>query len=95
MSLSLSFRIAVVGTGLIGLRHAEAVLKEPDAKLIAITDLNLVAKAIAEKLNCCFSQTVQELLVSSSKPDAALGCTPNHTHVGVSQELLNGGVHVL
>jgi predicted dehydrogenase len=30
-----------------------------------------------------------------AKPDAALVCTPNHTHVAVSKELLQAGIHVL
>jgi predicted dehydrogenase len=35
------------------------------------------------------------MLTSSSKPDAAIACTPNNTHVAVSKELLDGGLHVL
>ncbi|KAF2191393.1 hypothetical protein K469DRAFT_808680 [Zopfia rhizophila CBS 207.26] len=35
------------------------------------------------------------MLTSSCKPDVAIVCTPNHTHVSVSKELLDGGVHVL
>ncbi|KAF2107846.1 hypothetical protein BDV96DRAFT_505333 [Lophiotrema nucula] len=88
-------KIAIVGTGLIGPRHAEAVLKEPDAKLVCIVDPNPAAEAVTQGLRCPLFKSVQEMLVSSSKPDAALVCTPNHTHVPISKELLEGGVHVL
>jgi predicted dehydrogenase len=95
MSPSIPLRIAIVGTGLIGPRHAEAVLNEPDATLVAIVDPNPAAGAVAQRLNFPLFNSVQELLASPSKPDAALVCTPNHTHVAVSKELLDGGVHVL
>ncbi|KKY14727.1 putative quinate utilization oxidoreductase [Diplodia seriata] len=35
------------------------------------------------------------MLSSPDKPDAAIVCTPNHTHVTVSTELLSNGIHVL
>jgi predicted dehydrogenase len=35
------------------------------------------------------------MLASSCNPDAALVCTPNHTHVPISMELIESGVHVL
>ncbi|KAF1974815.1 NAD(P)-binding protein [Bimuria novae-zelandiae CBS 107.79] len=34
-------------------------------------------------------------MLASCRLDGALVCTPNHTHVAISKELLNGGVHVL
>ncbi|KAJ4350164.1 uncharacterized protein N0V89_008785 [Didymosphaeria variabile] len=34
-------------------------------------------------------------MLASSRPDGALVCTPNHTHVALSKELLKGGLHVL
>lgn len=88
-------KIAIIGTGLIGPRHAQAVLNEPDAILSCIVDPSPAAEAIAKQLEVPRYASVQEMLASSSKPDAAIVCTPNHTHVPVSKELLNGGVHVL
>ena len=96
MPSSNPIKIAIIGTGLIGPRHAEAVLKEPDAELVCIVDPNPAAEAVAHRLQCPFFTSVQAMLASSStKPDAALVCTPNHTHVPISKELLEGGVHVL
>jgi predicted dehydrogenase len=95
MSNPIPIRIAIVGTGLIGPRHAEAVLKEENAELVAVVDPNPAAKAVAKRFSCPYFPSVTELLASPCKPEAALVCTPNHTHVSVSKELLNGGVHVL
>jgi predicted dehydrogenase len=88
-------KFAIVGTGLIGPRHAEAVQQDPNAVLVCIVDPNPNAKAVAERFNVAIYGSVKEMLESAEKPDAAIVCTPNHTHVPVSIELLNGGVHVL
>ena len=99
MSLNMSstqrVRIAVIGTGLIGPRHAQAVLKEPGALLVCIVDPDPAAKDVASSLNLPLYESVREMLASQDKPEAAIICTPNHTHVAVGKELLHGGVHVL
>lgn len=87
--------IAIIGTGLIGPRHAQAVAGDPDAVLSCMVDPNPAAKEVAKKFNVPLFKSVQEMLVSRPRPDAAIVCTPNHTHVAVSKELLDGGVHVL
>lgn len=95
MSSPKPVKIAVVGTGLIGPRHAEAILNEPAAELACIVDPSPAAGAVAEKLKCPLYKSVQAMLASPDRPDAALVCTPNHTHVSISKELLEGGIHVL
>ncbi|KAF2644708.1 hypothetical protein P280DRAFT_535311 [Massarina eburnea CBS 473.64] len=92
---SSSIKIAIVGAGLIGPRHAEAVVKDPDAKLVCIVDPNPAAEAVAQKFDCPWYTSVEHMLSSSSRPEAALVCTPNHTHVTISKALLKGGVHIL
>lgn len=88
-------KIAVVGVGLIGPRHAETVAASPNASLAAIVDLMPTGKALASKLNVPYYQTVTELLKSADKPDGAIICTPNHTHVTVGLELARAGVNIL
>jgi len=87
-------KLAIIGTGLIGPRHAEAVVRDLNAELVCIVDPNPAAKAVADKFRCTYYESIQDML-TSSRPDGALVCTPNHTHVVLSKELLNGGVHVL
>lgn len=88
-------RVAVIGTGLIGPRHAEAVLSDPDTELVCIVDPNPAAETIAQRLKCSLYSSIEEMLVSPVNPEAAIVCTPNHTHVPVSKQLLNAGLHVL
>lgn len=87
-------KIAVIGTGLIGPRHADTVLKVPGVELACVVDPNPAARDVASKYNCPLYESVKAML-ASEKPDAAIVCTPNHTHVSISKELLEGGVHVL
>lgn len=88
--------IVVVGAGIIGPRHAESIKKCSRAKLEALIDLNPATKAVAYAFEVPFFTTISEFLASSNnKPDAAIVCTPNHTHVSVSRQLLAAGIHVL
>jgi predicted dehydrogenase len=87
-------KIAIIGTGLIGPRHAEAVIRDANTELVCIVDPNPAALAIADRFRCVHYSSVKQML-QSCQPDGALVCTPNHTHVAISKELLKGGVHVL
>ncbi|KAH7140938.1 hypothetical protein EDB81DRAFT_692490 [Dactylonectria macrodidyma] len=95
MSTSPKIKVAVIGVGLIGPRHAKTVVASPDADLVAIVDLMPGGKVLAEDLGTAYYKSVAELLDSPHKPDGAIICTPNHTHVPISKELAAGGVHVL
>jgi predicted dehydrogenase len=88
-------KIAIIGTGLIGPRHAKAVLQDPEAELACIVDPSPTAQSVAAELGTILYASVKGMLASPHKPDAAIVCTPNHTHVPVSKELLDGGIHVL
>lgn len=90
-----NLRFAVIGVGLIGPRHARTVAENPDTDLVAIVDPMPAGATLSKELNCAYYKSVAELLLSPHKPDAAIVCTPNHTHVPVSEELALGGVHVL
>ncbi|KAL6849457.1 hypothetical protein ACO1O0_008997 [Amphichorda felina] len=88
-------RIAVIGAGLIGPRHAQTVAGSKDAELIAIADPAPSGADLAAKLGVSHFKSVADLIQSPQKPDAAIICTPNHTHVPVAKELSSAGVHVL
>lgn len=89
-------RTAIIGSGLIGPRHAKAVLQDPNCSLDCIVDPSSAAASVASKLGTSYYPSISAMLASSSgKPDAAIVCTPNKTHVALSSELLSAGVHVL
>lgn len=88
-------RVAIIGVGLIGPRHAEAVVKSSSAELVAVVDPASAGSEVASKLGVSHFKSIEELLKSNKKPDAAIICTPNHTHVAVATELSSAGVHIL
>ncbi|KAJ5301825.1 hypothetical protein PENANT_c002G03532 [Penicillium antarcticum] len=91
----MSIKVAIVGAGLIGPRHAKSVIANPSTELAALVDPMPAGEATAKELYTNYYPTVTSLLTSPNRPDAAIVCTPNHTHVPVAKELLAGGVHVL
>lgn len=89
-------KIAIIGSGLIGPRHAKAVLQEPSCSLHCIVDPSPAAATVASELGTSCYASISAMLASpSGKPDAAIVCTPNKTHVALSSELLSAGIHVL
>jgi predicted dehydrogenase len=95
MSSPPNIRFAVIGAGLIGPRHAKTVAGNPDTDLVAIVDPMQGGANLAAELKTAYYKTVADLIQSKDKPDAAIICTPNHTHVPVSTELSAAGIHVL
>ena len=89
--------IAVIGAGLIGPRHAQTVIEDPNAKLAAIVDLTPRGAELAQKLNVPYYTSIGDLVESGNGiPEAAIVSTPNHTHVSVCLELIDAGVrHIL
>jgi predicted dehydrogenase len=89
-------KIAIVGGGLIAPRHAAAVHLHPAAELVALVEPSPKDLETAVQFNTRLYTSVADLLASKDvKPDAAIVCTPNHTHVSISRDLLAAGVHVL
>jgi predicted dehydrogenase len=104
-------KIVIIGAGLIGPRHAESIVKCPDALLYAIVDPSPQAEAVAQRFAVPLYRDIDELLLAAAGktsdrdsdnnapnnglPDAAIVCSPNATHVPLSKHLLAAGIHVL
>ncbi|RLV89836.1 putative oxidoreductase YjhC [Spathaspora sp. JA1] len=90
----------VIGAGLIGPRHAEHVHARSDCKLMAIVDHSAKGPSVAAKFNCLLFKTLEELFnycITFDKPlpHAAIIATPNHTHLQMSLDLADKGIHIL
>jgi predicted dehydrogenase len=87
-------RVAVVGgSGLVGQRHCEHVAKNYSiAQLVAIVDPSEAATQVAERHAVPLYTSIDSLLTSPDKPEAAIVCTPNHTHVALCTQLARGGL---
>lgn len=88
-------KIAVIGTGIIGRSHLEAIDKSTDCELCAVCDINeQLAKALGEQYNVPYFTDYQEV-ASGGKADAVILNLPHWIHCEVTEFFLNAGMHVL
>jgi predicted dehydrogenase len=87
--------IAIIGGGLIGPRHAQSILSNPNLTLIALVDPAPHGPQLAASLRTNYYATLTTLLSSPHRPSAAIICTPNSTHVALALELISAGIPVL
>ncbi|KAG4431950.1 hypothetical protein IFR05_012569 [Cadophora sp. M221] len=91
--------IIVIGGGLVGPRHAHSINSNPSLHLLALIDPAPHGPQTASSLSTLHFPTLTSLLTSLSpntpKPDAAIICTPNHTHVPIALQLIAAGIHIL
>ncbi|PLB35439.1 Gfo/Idh/MocA family protein [Aspergillus candidus] len=91
----MTLKFIIVGAGLIGPRHAQSILSNPSTDLVALIDPLPSAATTAQKLGTSYYPTIEATLQAIPKPDAAIVCTPNHTHVAITKQLLLADIHVL
>lgn len=86
-------RVAVIGCGFIGRRHAEAIRRSPHAELVATCDVDIArAEAIAGSGVRAYSDYAS--LLEIEKPDVVAIATPDHLHVEPTLLALRAGCHV-
>ena len=91
-----NLKIAIVGLGWPGQRHAEAVRASPDAVLYAGADLSEERRAQFQKQFApkkCFADLDETL--ADPKVDAVVLSLPNFLHFPASMAVLTSGRHVL
>lgn len=99
-SITAPVKIAIVGVGLIGPRHARTAASCNKTALVAIVDPAPGGEHLAAELGVPHYRSVADMVQQTSstpaiRPDGAVICTPNHTHVAVAKELSTAGIHVL
>lgn len=87
-------RIAVVGAGLIGLRHIEEIQKSRSARLAAIVDPSPKAAEVAKKESVPLYKSLDELM-AKDRPDGIILATPNAMHVEQGLQCVVAGIPVL
>ena len=90
-------RLAIIGAGGIAQAYAQAIETTDEVDLVAVVDVNLpAATAMAEAAgNAQAFESVERLLASDVRFDAAMVATPPSTHPEVCCRLLEAKVHVL
>jgi UDP-N-acetyl-2-amino-2-deoxyglucuronate dehydrogenase len=89
-------RFAVVGCGHIGKRHAEMILRNPEAALVAMCDIKPKSELGLELFNAPFYASIEEMFDAvNDEIDVVCICTPNGIHTVQSLMALEYGKHVV
>lgn len=87
-------QIAIVGAGLIGRRHVEAVSRTSGTTVSAIVDPTDAARAFAQRTNVSWFPDL-EGLIAQEPPDGLIVATPNQTHLSLGITALRANIPVL
>jgi UDP-N-acetyl-2-amino-2-deoxyglucuronate dehydrogenase len=88
-------RFAVVGAGHIGKRHAEMIKRNPEAELIAFSDIRSKEECGANDYEVPFFNSIEDLLASDLAFDVVNICSPNGLHGKQSIKALEHKKHVV
>ena len=88
-------KFAVVGCGHIGKRHAEMILKNPEAELVALVDIRPKSELEIDKFEVDFFESLEKLLEANCQIDVINICTPNGLHSEQASLVLDKGMHVV
>lgn len=99
MTVPVPINIIVIGYGLIGPRHAEAVDQCPTTRLLAIVDTSKDgskrARARKQFPEVPVFKSLDSVFEQGLQPDGAIVCTPNRTHLDVTKVLAKHKVNIL
>lgn len=95
MSSEKKIRFAVAGQGHIGKRHAEMILRNPHAELVAVCDIRTPEECKVSYPDIPFYQSLDELLEKENNLDVLNICTPNGLHAEMAIKALEKGLHVV
>lgn len=90
----MSIKCAVIGLGM-GRHHAKSYFEHPDAKLVAVCDVDEKRCADAVKDWNCRSYSDAAEMLKTEKPDVVSVTTPNAFHAPLTIQALEAGCHVL
>ena len=88
-------RLAILGAGHIGARHAACAQQIAEAEVVAVWSRTpRHAVALAERVGARTCETLQEV-ADAPDVDAAIVCTPNAFHAESAVAMARGGKHVI
>ena len=88
-------KFAVVGCGHIGKRHAEMIIRNDNAELVALIDVKKREDLNIEKFNAPFFNSLNDLFKSGIEVDVIIIATPNGFHASQAIECLDQKKHVV
>jgi predicted dehydrogenase len=87
-------RLAIIGAGSIGARHAQLMHNEPDCQLVAFADPSPVEPELPATFDVPLYASHVEML-QAQEPDGVVVATPNQMHAPVGIDCANAGTHIL
>jgi predicted dehydrogenase len=87
-------RLAVIGGGVIGSKHAELISNYQGTELVGISDIDKRVNAIAQQYKVAFYNELEELLLAQ-RPDGVIIAVPNSQHQAVARLCAKYKVHML
>ena len=88
-------KFAVIGAGHIGKRHAEMIMRNPDAELVAISDILPAEKLGLENYPVPYFNSAEALFDSGLEFDVVNVCSPNGLHASHSILALENKKHIV
>lgn len=95
MILGDKVKFAVIGAGHIGKRHAEMIMRNPDAELVAISDILPAEKLGLENYPVPYFNSAEALFNSGLEFDVVNVCSPNGLHASHSILALENKKHIV
>lgn len=95
MSNKENIKFVVIGCGHIGKRHAEMIMRNPEAELVALVDVAEKDSLAIDHFNVPFYNSVDAFLEANVAADVVSVCTPNGLHADQSTKALDRGYHVV
>ena len=87
-------RLAVVGGGDNGSKHARLVSSQSGCSLVGICDIDSRCRSVAERFGVPFYQDLEALL-DERNPDGAIIVTPAGTHASIAEDCTRAAVDIL
>ncbi|MFN3918353.1 MAG: Gfo/Idh/MocA family protein [Flavobacteriales bacterium] len=88
-------KFAVVGCGHIGKRHAEMIMRNEEAELVALADVQPKENLGIDHFNVPYFNSVEEMLAGGIAIDVVNICSPNGLHSLQASLALEAGHHVV
>lgn len=88
-------RVGIVGAGMMGIQHTEAIRRVPGTEVVALADADLsLAERTCEMLCIPKAYGDYHKMMEQEQLDTLHICTPNFTHYTISKDALQAGLHV-
>ena len=90
-----TFRVGIIGAGMMGKLHTEAIRRIPGVEVVALADPNQeTAERVCREMFIPNAFTSASEMIAQASLDAVHVCTPNFAHYPVCKEAILAGINV-